>query len=112
LLERLETRTVVVTGFATDICVLFTANDAYMRGFDVVVPRDCVASERGADNDHALRHMTRLLKAEVIASDRLDFQRLGRVSGGGREAFAAGSYDPSPATEALGRSTSRRSVAK
>jgi isochorismatase family protein len=72
-----------VTGFATDICVLFTANDAYMRGFDVVVPRDCVASEREADNDHALRHMTRRLKAEVIASDLLDFQRLGRASGGG-----------------------------
>jgi nicotinamidase-related amidase len=83
LLERLETRTVIVTGFATDICVLFTANDAYMRGFDVVVPRDCVASEREADNDHALRHMTRRLKAEVIASDLLDFQRLGRASGGG-----------------------------
>jgi nicotinamidase-related amidase len=87
LLERLETRTLVVTGFATDICVLFTANDAYMRGFDVVVPGDCVASERDADNDHALRHMTRLLKAEVIASDMLDFERLGRASGGGRETF-------------------------
>jgi len=37
LLERLETRTIIVTGFATDICVLFTANDAYMRGFKVAV---------------------------------------------------------------------------
>jgi nicotinamidase-related amidase len=85
LLERLETRTVVVTGFAIDICVLFTATDAYMRGFDVVVPRDCVAAERGPDHDHALLHMKRLLKAEIIASDILDFERLGRASG--QEAF-------------------------
>jgi nicotinamidase-related amidase len=80
LLERLNTRTTVLTGFATDICVLFTANDAYMRGFEVVVPRDCVASEREADNDHALRHMARLLKADVIGSDMLDFQRIQRAN--------------------------------
>jgi nicotinamidase-related amidase len=80
LLERLETRTLILTGFATDICVLFTANDAYMRGFDVIVPRDCVASEREVDNDHALRHMARLLKAEVVASETVDFERLRHAS--------------------------------
>ena len=31
LLEYLGTRTVVLTGMAANICVLFTANDAYMR---------------------------------------------------------------------------------
>jgi len=82
LLMRLETRAVILTGFATDICVLFTANDAYMRGFDIVVPTDCVASEREADNERALRHMARVLKAEVAPSDELDLERLRRACRG------------------------------
>jgi nicotinamidase-related amidase len=79
LLERLKTRTTVLTGFATDICVLFTANDAYMRGFEVVVPRDCVASECETDHDHALRHMERLLKADIVCSPLLDLDHLRRA---------------------------------
>ena len=45
LLERLEAERLILVGFAADICVLYTANDAYMRGFKVAVPSDCVASE-------------------------------------------------------------------
>jgi len=89
LLERLETRTIIVTGFATDICVLFTANDAYMRGFKVVVPGDCVASERESDNDHALHHMARLLKAEIVTSSKLDFERFQHRTDEGSETFAS-----------------------
>lgn len=72
LLERLGVETVILCGLAGDICVLFTANDAYMRGFRVIVPADCVASERASDNDHALRQIARLLKADVTPSDQLD----------------------------------------
>lgn len=75
LLERIEARTLVLTGFAGDICVLFTANDAYLRGFDVVVPADCIASERAEDNAHALRQMSRLLRADVSTSDALKWGR-------------------------------------
>lgn len=76
LLERLGTETVILTGVAGDICVLYTANDAYMRGFRVVVPRDCVASEREDDNAHALRQIERLLKADVSTSDAIDLAAL------------------------------------
>ncbi|MFO0798682.1 MAG: isochorismatase family cysteine hydrolase [Gemmataceae bacterium] len=48
LLRYLGTRTVVIGGFATDICVLFTANDAYMRDLRVVIPADGVASNEAA----------------------------------------------------------------
>ena len=75
LLSRLEAQTLVLTGFAGDICVLFTANDAYMRGFDVIVPADCVASEREADNAHALAHMARILKADISTSEDLNLRR-------------------------------------
>ena len=38
LLEYLGRRTLILTGMAANICVLFTANDAYMRDFHLVVP--------------------------------------------------------------------------
>jgi nicotinamidase-related amidase len=79
LLKRLDVRTLVLTGFAGDICVLFTANDAYMRGFNIMVPADCIASERRADNEHALEQMARLLKARVETSDALDLRALRAV---------------------------------
>src|SRR5947207_12157242 len=50
LLEYLGVETVVLTGIAANICVLFTANDAYMRDFRLVVPGDCVASNTEEEN--------------------------------------------------------------
>lgn len=85
LLERLESRTLILTGFAGDICVLFTANDAYMRGFGVTAPADCVASERDEDNAHALRQMARLLKADIVTSNALNLRRLRRTAAGSHE---------------------------
>jgi nicotinamidase-related amidase len=73
LLQRLGARKLIVTGIAGENCVLFTANDAYMRGFELVIPGDCIASERAEDNEHALAHMSRVLKADVRASTRIAF---------------------------------------
>ncbi|HET7577774.1 MAG TPA: isochorismatase family cysteine hydrolase, partial [Bacillales bacterium] len=44
LLSQLQATTLILTGIAGNICVLFTANDAYMRGYDLCIPSDCVAS--------------------------------------------------------------------
>ena len=57
LLDYLKVRTVVLAGMATDICVLFTANDAYMRDLEVIVPRDCVASGDRRKHTRALAQM-------------------------------------------------------
>jgi len=72
LLGQLGARTLVLTGMACDICVLFTANDAHMRGYGVVVPSDCVASERPEDTNYALRLMAKALDARVCDADELD----------------------------------------
>jgi nicotinamidase-related amidase len=34
----------ILAGFAGNICVLFTANDAYMRNFKLIIPSDCIGS--------------------------------------------------------------------
>jgi len=74
LLERLRIRRVVLTGIAGNICVLFTANDAYMRELKLFVPADCVASNTPVENEHALRQMEVVLKATVTPSTALAFR--------------------------------------
>lgn len=76
LLRHLGVHTLVLTGTAGDICVLFTAGDAYMRGYRLVVVPDAVASVEAAENDHALRYMARVLDADLTASDALDLAAL------------------------------------
>ena len=44
LLKFLDVDTVILTGIAANICVLFIANDAYMRDHALYVPEDCLAS--------------------------------------------------------------------
>lgn len=77
LLHKLRTRQVVLTGFAGNICVLFTANDAYMRDLQLFVPEDCCASNTAHDNAHALAQMRTLLKAETARSEALAFSAEG-----------------------------------
>ena len=71
LLNHLQVDTLILTGIAADICVLFTANDAYMRGFELIVPSDCVASNGADVNRRALSQMSTRLKADTRPSPRL-----------------------------------------
>jgi nicotinamidase-related amidase len=79
LLDDLRIRRVILAGIAGNICVLFTANDAYMRGLKIFVPADCVVSNTAEDNGNALRQMHIVLKGNLTPSDRLTFRRRGPV---------------------------------
>lgn len=74
LLGQLKVNTLILTGLAGNICVLFTANDAYMRGYDVIVPSDCCASNTKEDNDYALRLMQQNLGANTDKERNIDLQ--------------------------------------
>jgi nicotinamidase-related amidase len=76
LLRHLGVRTLVLGGVAANICVLFTANDAYMRDYEIHVPSDCVASNTDGDTREALRQMRRFLKADTRRSSHIDFGAL------------------------------------
>jgi len=76
LLEYLGTNTVVITGIAANICVLFTANDAYMRDYKVYVPSDCVASNTEEETAYSLRQMKNILKADTRESNQIDFDEM------------------------------------
>lgn len=71
LLRYLGATTLILTGMAGDICVLFSANDAYMRDFEIFVPPDCLASEEAEYNRQVLELMRRVLKADITPSPEL-----------------------------------------
>lgn len=71
LLGELGIKTLILTGFAGDICVLYTANDAYMRDYSLVVPSDCSASETSSGQKSAIEHMRYRLKAKVTTARSL-----------------------------------------
>lgn len=76
LLEHLGTRRLVLAGWTTDICVLFTANDAYMRDFALFIPEDCVAALDDVRHRNALAMMELNAKAKVVRSDELSLELL------------------------------------
>jgi len=76
LLDYLGAKTLILTGMAGNICVLFTANDAYMRDFRLMVPADCMASNKVEENDHALKIMREVLKADTTPSPDLHLKRV------------------------------------
>lgn len=94
LLERLGARTLVLVGFATNICVLYTASDAHMRGYRVLVPGDCTASNREELTRQALEHLRLVAEARIDDSSQLDFDELGRGAAEARDLSGPGSGRP------------------
>jgi nicotinamidase-related amidase len=76
LLTHLGAKNLILTGIAGNNCVLFTANDAYMRDFKVFIPADCVVSNTEEENEHALEQMETVLKADVTVSSELDLKAI------------------------------------
>jgi nicotinamidase-related amidase len=71
LLRHLKARTLVLGGVSSDQCVLYTAADARMHDYDVIVPRDCVATQSEERNALALRHFAEVLKLETPLAEEL-----------------------------------------
>lgn len=72
LLQQLKVDTLILAGIAGNICVLFTANDAYMREYNLIIPEDFIASNNDEDNKYALTMMKNVLSAVTKPSDQLD----------------------------------------
>ncbi len=73
LLHQLDVRHLIITGIAGDICVLYTANDAYMREYDMSIPMDCMASETNEDNESAIRIIQKTIGADMASSEEMTF---------------------------------------
>lgn len=71
LLEELKVKKLIITGIAGDICVQFTAHDAHMRGYEVIVPKDCIASNSKRQNQIAIDQLSKALKLKTPLSQNL-----------------------------------------
>lgn len=76
LLEFLGARRLIITGLTADSCVMFTANDAYVRDYELYIPQDCTASIEKDSNEQTLQHMHRVLGADISPSTELNLERL------------------------------------
>lgn len=65
-LNKKGCNSVIICGCVINICVLFTAVDAFMRGLDVTVIRDAVASFNKEDHDYMIRYFKEILKIRVL----------------------------------------------
>lgn len=65
LLNRLGTKRLILTGQVTEQCILYSALDAYVRHFPVVIPTDAVAHIDAELGAAALRMMESNMSAEL-----------------------------------------------
>lgn len=73
LLQHLEVSRLIITGITTDMCILFTANDAYMREYEIWVPSDCTAAETKEAKTHALEILNSTLSIDCSDSRTVSF---------------------------------------
>jgi len=66
-------RTLIIVGVATNICVMHTAIDATHRGYELIVPEDCVAALSDYEHEYGLLHLKNILKGTITNSDALSF---------------------------------------
>ncbi len=81
VLQQLGTKSIVLCGYATNLCVAFTAYDAYMRGFQVSVPRDTTAANTAELCAQSLKQLETSIGADIRSSEALDFERLAQSDG-------------------------------
>jgi nicotinamidase-related amidase len=86
LLQDLHTEKLILCGLTTDSCVLFTANDGYLRNRRILVPADCCAALSRNRHTDALGQMRRTVKADTTPSGEFDFEQLMEKDGKSRPA--------------------------
>jgi nicotinamidase-related amidase len=75
LLFQKEIGRVVMTGQVTEQCILYSALDAYVRHFEVCVPRNAVAHIHEDLAQASLKMMERNMDAEICDSKEVEWRR-------------------------------------
>jgi len=69
LLRGLGVRVLILVGVATDICVRATAQDAQQHGYEVMIPKECVAGTTMSRHEAALENIHHVF-GKVISMDQ------------------------------------------
>ncbi|MBW3623886.1 MAG: cysteine hydrolase [Armatimonadetes bacterium] len=78
LLTYLGARRLILTGVASNSCILFTAADAFLRDYEIHVPSDGSASQEKEDHEFTLKQLRQVLDANTTPTTELDLDRLKR----------------------------------
>lgn len=76
LLRHLGASSLILTGLATNSCVLCTTHDAKMRDYDITVVSDCCAARTVKEHEQALDHIRTMAGASVVKSRHLHFEEM------------------------------------
>jgi len=79
LLAHLGVSSLVLAGFATDLCVLFTGLDAHARGYRVAVAVDATAASDPESHARALALFEHTLRAPLVQSAAPDWAQLSQA---------------------------------
>ena len=61
----------LISGVASDHCIVMSAAEAKMRDYEVIVPSDCIADQTPARTARALRHLRETQGIATTRSARL-----------------------------------------
>jgi nicotinamidase-related amidase len=75
LLESIKAKHLVLTGISTESCVLMSSMEAHLRGYEISVPSDCVASADPNKKRQALQLMKDSFGAGIQESSRLRLRK-------------------------------------
>jgi nicotinamidase-related amidase len=75
LLEKIGAKRLILTGVSSNQCVLFTANDAYVRELGLLIPRDCISARSPKETRLALQHFASVLNADTRASTAIRLRK-------------------------------------
>jgi nicotinamidase-related amidase len=76
LLQYLGAKSLILTGLATNSCIVCTAHDAKMRDFTLYVPSDCSAARSWREHEQAIKHIKEMTCASVVPSTKLGVNAL------------------------------------
>jgi len=71
LLHKLKIDTLILTGVVTDICIQHTAADAFYRGYQIIVPKDCVEAVDQPTQDAAIRFLIKAYGSKITTTREL-----------------------------------------
>lgn len=84
LLQHLGVKRLLLSGVASDQCVIATAVDARIRDYEVVVPQDCIASQTATRTRRSIAYFEEALCVPTTVSTRLRLHRTSPRSAGSR----------------------------
>ena len=78
LLRYLNASTLVLAGLTTNSCIVYTAQDARMREFELYVPSDCSAARTTKEHQQAIEHIRTMIHAGVSPSASVRLHEIAR----------------------------------